>query len=208
MSYHLQNKKVQFIIKHWGDFTNIELAQKLEVKPRTVTEIAHLIRKEGLKLPKKTTKRIPLFERFWEKVKKTDTCWLWTGAKTKRGYGKITEGGDKGKTLLAHRIAWEIGNGKIPTRLEVCHKCDNPTCVRISHLFLGTHQENENDKVSKKRHTFGEKHNLAKLTLKQVEQIRKEYAKGNMTQYELAEKYGVHQPEIHRIISEKRWASI
>lgn len=207
MTWYLENEKFQYVIKNWVKFTNIELANKLHVSPKTINTYASFIRSQGIKLQKKNENRKPIFERFWEKVEKTDTCWLWTGARTVPGYGKIGEGGDKGNTLLAHRVSWEMVNGKVPEDLFVCHKCDNPPCVRPSHLFLGTPKDNMSDKVLKGRNLSGERSPNARLTEEIVSAIRDEYTNGGVTQYQLAEKYGVCQTQIHRILAGKRWAA-
>jgi len=91
-------------------------------------------------------------ERFWDKVDKTGECWLWTGAR-RRAYGYVGNG--KGKVVDAQRLAWEITFGEIPEGLYVLHKCDNPQCVRPSHLFLGTARDNTLDMVAKGRHKGG-----------------------------------------------------
>ena len=85
---------------------------------------------------------------FWAKVDKSGECWTWTGARDPRGYGRLGRGR---KTLFAHRFSWEEENGPIPNGLFVCHSCDNPACVRPSHLFLGTQKDNIRDMMSKNR---------------------------------------------------------
>lgn len=86
--------------------------------------------------------------RYWAKVLKTKKCWNWGASKSYGGYGQFSL---KGKLLLAHRIAWTLENGAVDRGTLVLHKCDNPSCVRPSHLFLGSHADNSNDKVSKGR---------------------------------------------------------
>lgn len=83
--------------------------------------------------------------RFWAKVDKTSTCWLWTGSRT-AGYGRF---GDRAaaerngySTSLAYRIAWEDVNGPVPAGLELDHTCNTPACVNPEHLEPVTHQEN------------------------------------------------------------------
>lgn len=87
-------------------------------------------------------------ELFFRHVDKTDNCWLWVGAKTKNGYGKL---GRDLKTISAHRYSFEIHNGAIPDGMLVCHQCDVRSCVNPHHLFLGTHKDNYIDCVNKGR---------------------------------------------------------
>lgn len=92
--------------------------------------------------------------RFWAKViiiNDVDSCWNWTGAKYKCGYGHSIRPDDAYKTTSAHRVAWMITNGEIPQGRCVLHRCDNKTCVRPSHLFLGTKKDNTQDAISKGR---------------------------------------------------------
>ena len=104
--------------------------------------------------------RTPIKERFWKKVKKgaSDECWLWTGTREPRGYGKIADDYDSDTgfvPLAAHRVSWELHNGSIPPGLCVLHKCDNPSCVNPKHLFLGTNKDNSQDMVRKGRASPG-----------------------------------------------------
>lgn len=88
--------------------------------------------------------------RFWSSVGETqvDGCFEWTGARTGAGYGLINI---EGVLVLAHRFAYELRGETIPDGLCVLHKCDNPPCVRLSHLFLGTPKDNVQDAISKGR---------------------------------------------------------
>jgi hypothetical protein len=85
-------------------------------------------------------------ERFWNKVDKSEECWLWTAGKTKDGYGKINI---DGKDLLAHRVSFFWSNGYYPS--VVMHICDNPSCVNPDHLRGGTQSDNMADAYSKGR---------------------------------------------------------
>ncbi len=155
-------------------------------------------------------------ERFWAKVKKGDGCWEWTAATTK-GYGHI---GIKGKMIYAHRLSWELENGKIPDGLHVLHKCNNPLCVKPDHIYLGTQKDNVGDAITLGTHIStrrsplfgdidqcGEKNPSAKLTRFQVGGIRRSRGDG-MTIKELSNLYSISKSQIQRIISNESWKDI
>jgi len=133
------------------------------------------------------------------------SCWIWKGATDCDGYGVFGGGGYFSRK--AHRASYQINIGDIsPTTLQVLHECDNPSCVNPVHLFLGTQQNNIQDMVQKgrNRHPRGEESGAAKLTEKQVKEIRKSY--GSPTY--LANKYKVSVTHIHRIRSRKVWKHV
>ncbi len=98
---------------------------------------------------------VPLEQRFWPKVEKTGTCWVWQGATDSHGYGQIHE--EPRGHSQAHRVSWELAYGPIPEGLDVLHCCDNPPCVRPTHLFLGTQLDNNLDAINKGRNYWANK---------------------------------------------------
>lgn len=89
-------------------------------------------------------------QRFWKNVRKTDACWEWTASKRDRGYGQFMP--KPGRPIIASRFSWELAHGSPPPAgAFVLHTCDNPSCVRPDHLFLGTHDDNMADMMAKGR---------------------------------------------------------
>lgn len=92
-------------------------------------------------------------KRFFDKINKTETCWIWTaGSRGKTGYGAFKF---NGKVIDAHRVSYQIHKGYIPTSMYVCHTCDDRKCVNPEHLFLGTAKDNHQDAVNKGRVIYG-----------------------------------------------------
>src|SRR4051812_33008579 len=91
--------------------------------------------------------------RFADKVAPQESgCHHWTGWLMPNGYGQIHS---KGRTVYAHRVAWELANGLIPEGAFVLHTCDNRRCVNSAHLRLGSFQDNMDDMTDKLRHAHG-----------------------------------------------------
>lgn len=85
-------------------------------------------------------------ERFWSRVSKTETCWLWEGSKGSKGYGQL---GIQGKSVKAHRYSWSLANGEIPEGMTIDHICHVVACVNPDHLRLATQKQNcENTRLS------------------------------------------------------------
>ena len=170
--------------------------------------------------------------RFWSKVERLgDECWLWKGSLTTLGYGRIKI---LGKIYAAHRLAYAITYGMISRQECVCHKCDNPPCVNPDHLFVGTIGDNNRDRHSKGRCAYGDKnvarrhpermasgerhwtkhhptfmkgenHHGAKLSSADVLLIRERYAKGRVTQKQIAQEYGIAQTTVSAVLRRATW---
>lgn len=154
-------------------------------------------------------KRTPLIERLMAKVTKTDTCWLWTGSLQRSGHGAIGAGGDNGKVLKTHRVAYEYYKGPIPTGLQVNHICDVPNCVNPDHLYAGTRADNDRDRVARpksdrKACNQGEASGHAKLTTADVLTIRSSNARGK----DLAAQYGISPAAVCDIRKFRTWRHV
>lgn len=78
-------------------------------------------------------------------------CWEWSGTRNDAGYGRLWI---NGRSEQAHRVAFRMAKGEIPEGMLVCHKCDNPPCIRPKHLFIGTYKDNLDDMMRKGRGNF------------------------------------------------------
>lgn len=130
-------------------------------------------------------------------------CWVWTGARWAQGYGQMKI---KGKPIKTHRFAYENLIGPI-NGLWVLHSCDNKLCINPKHLFLGTPTDNHKDMVAKRRHAWGERNGNAILTAAQVQEIRSLYVRrdNRRCQRALADRFGVSEITISRIILKENW---
>lgn len=119
--------------------------------------------------------------------------------RAKHGYGRVYIGNNKHQ--LAHRFIWEINFGKIPKGLFVCHKCDNPPCCEITHLFLGTPADNTRDMLAKGREWN------KKLSYIDVVSIKNKLKMGNNIDL-LASEYNVSRCTIKKIKDNKTWKQV
>lgn len=168
-------------------------------------------------------------DRFMTKVQQSPNgCWLWTGALTHNGYPAFYY---QHRMVRAHRFSYEAHHGPIPAGLMVLHTCDTPACVNPAHLFLGTHDDNMQDRQQKGRTASGnangmrtrpdrnaaklypdrlargQRANKSHLTDADVREIRRLHAAGH-TQTELAARFDVSQNMISRIVLHRNWTHV
>lgn len=134
-------------------------------------------------------------------------CWTWTGGHHKDGRGFFTYLSNRKRVReTAPRFSYRQEYGNLPTNKPfVCHTCDNPSCIRPSHLFAGTSKDNVLDSVKKFRAAAGERNARSKLTNRQAKEIRELYAFGNVSQQELGDRFGVPQTAISRIVRKEAY---
>ena len=164
-------------------------------------------------------------ERFWAQVTKEGPihpkcgrCWV------KLGVGEWYINVNK-KLVRANRFSWELHNGPIPSGLCVLHHCDNPACIRPSHLFLGTNKDNSEDMVAKGRAKGGvsgpnnsstkypelrqgDNNGNRKLSSNQVISMRRDRKLYKLTYKQLSAKYGVSIITVNRVVNNKVWKHI
>jgi hypothetical protein len=149
--------------------------------------------------------------RFERHIEKSRECWLWTGSKLPQGYGSFGVAGKNWKSWKvkrAHRVSYELYIGPIPPGLDVLHHCDNPPCVRPSHLFLGTDFDNQQDCKRKGRRydAKGIRNPNVALTEDNVKDIRNFHPV--LSAIKLANHFGVKRAAIHKIIHYRTWKAL
>jgi hypothetical protein len=143
---------------------------------------------------------------FWERVDKTDGCWIWRGGGSE-GYGMVVF---QGRFVLAHRLAWELTNGEIRNGLFALHRCDNPPCCNPAHLFLGTHDDNAKDKAAKGRcvSLCGEESPQAKLTARDVVEMRRLRDTRGLSWRKLARRFHIGNSHARRVCMRESWRHV
>ncbi len=137
-------------------------------------------------------------DRFTSKCRKGNTpeeCTEWIAGKYPSGYGKFSY---EGKADYAHRVAYRLFKGEIPDGMVVMHICDNPSCVNVDHLRLGTMADNIADRDKKGRHR---PHGRKPRSEEEKNIVKEMYATGDYTQEQIAEIIGTYQPVISKILN-------
>lgn len=157
----------------------------------------------------------PLAERFWEKVDKNGPvpphqknigrCWIWLSSTDKDGYGTIWLNEEIRATRATH-VSWKLHFDAVPKGAWVLHRCDNPSCVRPSHLWLGNAKDNAVDREQKGRGAkvgycmgVGLKSTNPLFTESQIKTIRFLFLEKYWTLEKIANKYAVTQRTISLI---------
>ena len=145
-----------------------------------------------------------LYHYIQQNITITETgCHEWNLGKNSSGYGHIWH---NRKYELVHRWIYQyLKNIKLITEEHVLHRCDNPICCNINHLFIDSNLGNIKDKVAKGRQMKGEDVHTSKLTRLKVEEIKHLLDEGELTQKEIAEIYNVHKVSISNIKRGKTW---
>ena len=128
-------------------------------------------------------------------------CWLWSAHHQQTGYGTTVR---NRRHVMAHRLSWELHHGPIPEDLIVCHRCDVRACVNPDHLFLGTHQDNNDDMIAKRRNAFGERNPNAVIDAETAREVKALLAAG-IGPTEAARRVGISRQIARNIAYADSW---
>jgi HNH endonuclease len=158
-------------------------------------------RKRGSELDTPIRDRLPDrtnmsdYEKTMDLTESVGDCIEYAGKRDRHGYGVLSRG------VRTHVAVWVHHNGPVPDGLLVRHICDNPPCVKIEHLLLGTVKDNMWDAIERGRFCEGERSPSAKLTAEQVRAIRADQRPSK----EIALEYGLSDRHVRRIQSRDTW---
>lgn len=157
---------------------------------------------------------ISLADRFWSHVEipqDRSQCWIWTGATTGCGYGKMHVGG---RQIIASRLSYLIAHGTIDDSMFVCHSCDNPICVNPDHIWQGSPADNVRDMVEKGRAKGAVRGDISRnpsknaiLTKSKVIEIYSMFKSGKSQSY-IARSLGLHRGTVFDIVRKRTRADI
>lgn len=138
----------------------------------------------------------------------SNECLIWPFHICKRwGYGYVHVPGEGKPSKRIHRVAFKLAHGHYPLH-DGCHTCDNRACYNPRHVVDGTDVQNFGDMIAKGRSARGERNNQATITAEIVIAARTEYARGDITRRELADKYGLSFSGMKKVLNGQAWAHI
>lgn len=160
----------------------------------------------GTELNRQSCYDMDIKNRLISFVRIENACWIWTGAKNRKGYGQISI---KNKIKAAHRVSYEVHKGEITCGMIVCHNCDIPSCINPDHLFIGTVKDNTQDMLIKKRNRpiIGSSNGNSKLKNADIVEI-KHMISSKVKLVEIAKKFNVTPENIAEIRNGKTWGHI
>lgn len=166
-------------------------------------------------------KLVSLHDRLWRRVDRDGptplhapdlgACWIWTASTDRFGYGRINLGRRGEGDDRTHRVSYALEHGRVPVGALVLHRCDNPPCVRPSHLFLGTHHDNTQDAKAKGRlrtdPVIGSEHPLATISEADVPQIRAMRAR-RVSLKSIAKQFGTSVAVVWDVANGRTWKHV
>jgi len=146
-------------------------------------------------------KDLSIGEHFRAFFSKSEGCWNWIGGKDKDGYGHFRHASHQ---YRAPRLAWMLAKGPIPSGSLVLHRCDNPSCVRPSHLFIGSRKDNSRDMIEKGRWISP----TTKLGPDEIRDIRSRDRNGRHFIRDLAQEFGVSISAVYKVVTGDSWKDV